>query len=727
MISSLTDLHTVATYLRRAGAEAVNFKSATLTETIGNYPKVVGWIKFHPDGVIEVSGEAPAPTPDEQAAILEEFKTADFPKPVTLSAIADAPPGCDLDDKNTFICHDFNDQIVMVHQRYETAEGHKGFLPWTRWSDGQWRKMEPDVMPFYGLPGAKEHSTLFIHEGSKAAKRVKAIIAGEDKGGNFPWLENVRWGHHIGWIGGVFALERSDWTRLAKMGWKRVYIVVDNDGLGRSIVPQIAEHFDCQVMSVMFTDDWPQSFDLGDDWPETLFGEEGQYIGQPFERCVQPTTWATNEIIIPPETPRGKPTTIYEIRESFAEQWSWIEKVDQMVNLELPHYRIPSAHFNSFIRPFSNTKDTLSAFHRRFSGNQMALTYDPSNDGTIVRNNAGLQAINLYQPSPVKAVQGDFSPFLNFMDYLIPKEEDRNHVLRWIATLRARPGSRMLFGILLMSENQGTGKGTLGRILADMVGRDNAAFPGESMIVNSEFNGWIEGKRLIVVDEIYSGHSWKAYNKLKPYVTDETIEVNVKHQATWSMPNWTHYLLMSNSRAALKIEQSDRRWLIPEVTENPWPAERFVEFNRWLQQGGLASIAYWAATFEKSGAGTYIRPGEIAPMTADKLRLINESRSEAEQLFINVAENMRDLEEPMALSIPALRTWAANRLEDRVYETPQAISRLLRNHGLWITDRVKVGGQKVSLAVNREEMEQWPPERLRECIQPPNKTVPDDF
>ena len=86
--------------------------------------------------------------------------------------------------------------------------------------------------------------------------------------------------------------------------------------------------------------------------------------------------------------------------------------------------------------------------------------------------------------------------------------------MRWCATLVARPDIRMEYGVLLISEMQGVGKGTLGeRILAPLVGPWNCSFPTEQSIVDSSFNSWIAHKRLAVVHEIYAGHNIKAYNK----------------------------------------------------------------------------------------------------------------------------------------------------------------------------------------------------------------------
>lgn len=728
MIGSLDQIPAIAAYLKRIGAVAVNFRRADILKGVEGYPKVTGRVSFS-GGTVSATGEAEAPTAEELAAIEAALASAEFPKMVTLVAIADPPPGVKLSDPKVFVCHNLKGEVAMIHERYDTEDGGKGFIPWTRWSDGEWRKMEPEVMPFYGVPGFKDKTTLFIHEGGKAAKRMQRMIAGELPRDRFPWFEAMRWGHHIGWIGGVWALDRSDWAGLAKLGWSRIVVVSDNDSGGRRVVPEISEHFTAPVYTIQFDTQWEHKFDLGDDWPASLFGDEGQYIGPSYDQCLQPATWATREFEVEDLTPAGRPTTrrVVEIREVFAEQWAWVEDQDLMINLDMPRYKMGAGKFNGFIRPFSHSKNTLEVFQKQYTGNQMRLTYDPSRTGIIVRDGDGLQSINQYQGSSLIAAPGSWAVWDGFCEYLFPNPVDRAEVRRWIATLRARPDIRVNYGLLLMSERQGTGKGTIARIVAELIGQHNTSYPSESLITGSEFNGWAACKRLIIVDEIYAGHNWKAYHKLKTYVTDKQLEINVKFQATWSMPNWTHYILMSNSKVALKIEAGDRRWLVPQVIEEPWSWDQFHALNQWLERGGLAHIAYWAETFEERGEGTFVRHGETAPRTIAKGELAEESRGPLVELLEQIAEELREKEGPTAIRFTGLPGWAAARLKERVFETPQQMSRILRSLGVWVTDRKKFGAGKLQLIVNQEAMLGWSVEELRPYLVGLDEVLPPEM
>jgi hypothetical protein len=246
----------------------------------------------------------------------------------------------------------------------------------------------------------------------------------------------------------------------------------------------------------------------------------------------------------------------------------------------------------------------------------------------------------------------------------------------------------MEYGLLLVSEMQGIGKTTLcSRILAPLVGLPNVSYPNEDAIVNSTFNSWLAHKRLIVVGEIYSGHSWKAYNKLKSYVTDREVEVNQKFMRPYTIQNWAHIVASSNSRKALKMEAEDRRWFYPTITENPWPREKFAEFNNWISSGGLSIIKHWADTY-----GEYVEVGARAPMTNAKKEIIEGSRSEAAQAWLDACEVAVSEGEAVAFSVKTVQNWLKANF-GKVYESGHDLKKLASGFGFrTFPKRIKLNG-----------------------------------
>ena len=46
----------------------------------------------------------------------------------------------------------FGKEVLFVRQRIIQQNSKKACLPWSFWSDGEWRQMEPDgALPLYGL------------------------------------------------------------------------------------------------------------------------------------------------------------------------------------------------------------------------------------------------------------------------------------------------------------------------------------------------------------------------------------------------------------------------------------------------------------------------------------------------------------------------------------------------------------------------------------------------
>jgi len=533
-VSDLNDIPAVCAYLRRIGAEPLNFRAAVVRETVEGYPKTIGRVDFAADGAVTVKDNAEAPTEEEREAISAAFARVSLPKLVKLVAIADPPPGVSLTSRNVWVCRDFDNEIVMVLQRYETKDGGKGFIPWTRWSDGHWHKMEPDTLPFYGLTGFREKATLVLHEGAKAAARMERLISGAESRDGFPWFADLEFAQHVGWLGGVHAVDRSDWDRLAAHGWSQVIIVADNARGGVKAAREIAERFRANVWILAFDQRFKPDFDLADEWPAEMFDDAGRYIGPPMRDFLLPATLAT--FVIPPEG-RGRPAVV--LRDEFAAQVAYTVEPERIVFLHNPSRDLRRDQFNTMIAPLSHAKDTAAKVFDRLECQHDRLVYHPGyGPGTLTLD--GSRCFNVHEGAGIRPVAGDAGPWLDYLAHLFPVEEDRHEAARWIATLIARPGVRMTYGMLLISRTQGVGKSTLGVILRRLLGWRNVSFPNESAITDSAFNGWIARKRLVFLQEFYSGRSRKTYDKLKTLITDDTVRVNEKNVPEYDLASFIH-------------------------------------------------------------------------------------------------------------------------------------------------------------------------------------------
>lgn len=702
MISELTEIPAVRDYLNRVNAQQRGLRTAVVKITSGKYWKDIATIKFSKTGEVDCSTLEHAPTDLERSIIAAAMAGAEWPEIKPIHKIINPHPFIkEADPENIFEFRGRDGLIQMVQVRVE-KDGEKNYLPLTYWSDDKWRVAEPDgPLPLYNAEKITDSTTCFIHEGAKAARKMQWMIEGgsvEAKKclADHPWGREMEGAVHLGWIGGALSPSRTAWEILTQAGVKRAYIVSDNDSPGRAAVPAIAQQLRMPTFTVQFTDEWPASFDLADDFPKKMFSNgagERIYVGPSFRDCLHPATWATDPV--PPKKEGGRPGHV--LRDSFKGLWAYIEEADQFVCTEMPEIMRSEAILNKQLAAFSHVNDTCRLIVKAYQGRSTRVCYRPDVEGLKVTFR-GSSAINLHIPSNIRAFPGDPKPFLDLMDYLFVNESERKDVLKWCATLIARPDVRMSYGLLLISERQGVGKTTLGAgILAPLVGVQNVGFPGENDITSS-FNEWVAHKRLAIVNEIYSGSSWKAYHALKSVITDKDITVNQKYMRQYVIENWCHVLASSNSMRALKMENDDRRWLYPEVTEVPWPREKFDALRKWLSAGGLGIVRHWAEQY-----GDYVSQSQRAPMTERKREMIEGSRSEAQQEAAALAEVVKDLGRPAAVLIKDVVGWVRMHVQGRVFDSDYELRRAMVDCGLtaW-QKRVKVGGRLQYAVVNDE-------------------------
>ena len=604
-------------------------------------------------------------------------------------------------NKDLFLFRDADGQIIFVQVRMERG-GRKAYIPFTYWDDDTWRMIEPDgQLPLYNLDKLRDAAVVFIHEGAKAARRMQAIVDNvgirtRSRDNRHPWHDEMATGAHVGWAGGAHAVHRTDWSPVNGNAVQRAYIVADNDVAGRNVVPAISRKLQVMTFCVQFTDEFPAGFDLGDDFPNKLFGSremKGFYSGPIFRDCLHPATWATD--VIPNPSPQGG-RPLHVLRESIRGMWAFVEESDVFVCKEMPEILRREALLNKILAPFSDIRDTSRLIVKAYQGRTTRICYAPEHSAQMVTWR-GSSAINLHIPSRIKSIKGSYAPWEDFLGYMFPNPMERKGVEKWCATLIARPDIRMGYAMLLVSEHTGIGKTTLGaHILAPLVGSHNVSFPGENDI-SSDFNAWVANKRLAVVSEIYTGHSWRVYNILKGIITDFNITVNEKYMPQYTIQNWCHIFASSNSMRALRMEQDDRRWFYPEVTEKAWPKARFDAFRTWIEGGGLGVIRWWAENH-----GDYVMPSDRAPMTRRKEDMIEDSRSDAQKEAASVAEGIANREAPMALTVKDVIAFVRANTGGRIFDSNYELRRTMVEEGMvQYNERIKLFGRSEYIILNK--------------------------
>lgn len=632
----------LAAYIDRIGATEANFRRFVVRQYTGHYYREVCVIKVSDEGEIAASDAAYEPTPAEREAIRVAYTDIELPQhmPVREAGVQDLmamlrerhrAEAASPDGEPNF--YQFIEQrtgnVLMVQQRIETRDG-KRYVPWSYWNDGEWRAMEPSVLPFWKPTRATNLTKGMLHEGAKAAAMVTAMCA--DETCTHPWIDEMRKYEHWGMIGGAYSPHRSDWPELHERNYEMVVYVCDNDEPGRAAAPLVSKHYKRSMQRLNFDASWPLHFDLADEWPKG--------IKKRLQDCLRASTWATEAFAVP-----GTKRIAHRISQHFANEWLSSTRPDVYVHNDLPRELLDADQFNKWAAPYSDVADTAKLLRKKEECLAAGLRYDPSSKSGKAVGSFNANFVNTFMPAETKPIKGDgdITPFLDYLAHCFPNAGDRTEVIRWCATLVCRPSIKMKYGMLLISETQGVGKSTLGeKVLQPLVGEWNYSQPEAKTVCESAFNGWCAHKRLVVIHEVHEDYNSKGYERLKSTITEASFDVNEKYQKPYRIENWAHVIACSNHMRALKLGMEDRRWLVPKVREQKRSPEEWRAFHAWLNDGGLQKVMWYFEHWLESNEP--VRSGDEAPSTAAKRDVVREGYSKGEEIVAAELERLNDPE-----------------------------------------------------------------------------------
>jgi hypothetical protein len=173
--------------------------------------------------------------------------------------------------------------------------------------------------------------------------------------------------------------------------------------------------------------------------------------------------------------------------------------------------------------------------------------------------------------------------------------------------------------------------------------------------------------------------------------------VNEKYLKPHTISNYAHFLAFSNDLGALHLDDADRRWAVPGVTEDPRNKAYWDEFYAWWQnRDGLGIILAWLLKRAENPANI-VGTGERAPTSAAKKEMIAESMSDGARIAFDFGEVVVGMNAPekdrpekelkkVLLAVDDVRDWVASRLQisknDRDLDKPRVIRRALVRAGL---------------------------------------------
>lgn len=265
-------------------------------------------------------------------------------------------------------------------------------------------------------------------------------------------------------------------------------------------------------------------------------------------------------------------------------------------------------------------------------------TFDPRTTSRIVREH-GLLKLNTF--SPPAWGEGSFDaaivqPFIDFLEYLIPIKFEREIFIEWLAAKVQNMGFRG-WGMMMVTKDKGTGRGTLALILTRLFDHRNCADRTFKELLNpsSAFNEW-QAKLLIISNEASDTSDSKGfydqYVQLREIIdtTPKHIEINNKYGAIETRLLCTSHLIFTNYENGAAIEADDRRIFVISNVQTPANAEYFTKIMSWANtvddDGGFLFVNH-VARWLKSIPVDLTKMNGRAPFTRAKQDMIDANTS----------------------------------------------------------------------------------------------------
>lgn len=284
---------------------------------------------------------------------------------------------------------------------------------------------------------------------------------------------------------------------------------------------------------------------------------------------------------------------------------------------------------------------------RRYMPGRDAIFHEP--DGTF----ANLYAEHEIPERPEKLLPKDkrnVERVKAHIKHLIEKEDEQRMLIDWLSWVVQNPGKHANYAVVLQGI-QGDGKTFFAEMLRAVMGVSNVTMLN-AHILHSEFTDWCVGQCVACVEEvrlINDKNKFEVLNRIKPYITNNVIEVHPKGKTMYNAINTTNYLLFTNYKDALPLDDGERRYMIL--------------FSRWQKLSAIREFRkenpdYYAKLYdtivESPGAlrawlldheqSEDFRPFDVAPETEARRQMILRAKPEFSQAIDEIVRENNVLE-----------------------------------------------------------------------------------
>jgi hypothetical protein len=293
--------------------------------------------------------------------------------------------------------------------------------------------------------------------------------------------------------------------------------------------------------------------------------------------------------------------------------------------------------------------------------------------------------------------------------HLLSNPREQRLLLDWLSWVVQNPGRHANWSILLQGV-EGDGKSFFGEMMRSVMGVSNVRMLNAKLL-EQPFTDYVVGQCLTCIEEvrlIKANNKYEVLNTIKPHITNNIIEVHPKGKPQYNARNTTSYLLFSNFRDALPIDEDGRRFC---VLFSHWQSRirlaQFKDENTTYYEDLYGCIEEcapalrsWLLSHEQEDS---FRPFGDAPVTEARAHMIRLAQPE----YVQVLNELITEGNVAGVSNELVNLSVLNgELIERGVEIPhnKMAGTMLGRHGFHSIGRIMIDGEAHTFVTRRIEL-----------------------
>lgn len=179
-------------------------------------------------------------------------------------------------------------------------------------------------------------------------------------------------------------------------------------------------------------------------------------------------------------------------------------------------------------------------------------------------------------------------PFLRHMEFIIPNGRERDWFYDWMAFNIMKPDERCKVTPLLVATDHGTGRGWIVKVMNLLIGSWNCTKTKMSTLNGDssagQYQDFMNESLLCCVEEVKDADKpYGVVDSIRDYLTEDTLEINLKYGAKETKKVYTNFLWNSNHADAIVLKAEDRRVNVFKTEGKPKSGDYYERLYQWLE------------------------------------------------------------------------------------------------------------------------------------------------